>query len=466
MKKLNIEAFKVFSESTEIIIDKKNILLYGENGSGKSSIFEAIKIIFLRDLIESRKISSTTTPENAEQIKNDLYSSYNNSTTANPFKLIINDFDYLNFNSNNYQVFMISPEMLSTGDSISLRNILTSAWFHIDHDIDNFMSEWSEIIAEEVTEQMNQLFKENIEIRFDDNYKCIVSDTLINLTRKEELSFYFNEAKLHLIKLLIIFNIIQINIDPSSNKKKIIVLDDFITSLDAANRTFLMRHIMKCFSNFQKIILTHNISFYNLVRYIICQINQEHSIWDFSSLYTKGTSVCICQQSLDKTVKVIKQDYDIAVSSIEFEQIGNKIRKKFELLLYELSKLLQIGTFEESKNIIELLSLNKSIYFNSSGKTVNDLIEEIKITLNSNNTINLKKRLDVKIQEYEKTDFVNLKTIIKDLTLYQKVTMHPMSHGTIGATAFTQKEIKESLVLLEKLENCILKFQNKNVTNI
>lgn len=464
MNKLYIDGFKVFSKETEIIIGENNILFYGENGSGKSSIFEAIKIIFLRDILEKRKISITATPEEEEQIKNDLYSSYNNRSHGHSLRLEINDTDYKNFDSSNYQVFMISPETLSIGASISLKEILTNVWFKIDN-IDTLINDWHEIIAEEVTKQMSELFKEPIKIVFDasDNFKCIVSDPERNLSRKEELNSSFNEAKLHLIKLLILFNIIHINFKTDPNIKKIIVLDDFITSLDAANRTFLIRYILDKFQNFQKIIFTHNISFYNLVRYTICQINKEQDNWSFLNLYMMGNLAHTYQQSSENTVNKIKEEY---YQRSDVEQTGNRIRKRFEVLLYELSKLLQIGTLEESSKIIELLSRNEPIYFDQSGKTINDLMKEIETTLNSPCDVNLKQRLLTKINDYRKTDYANLRAIIKDLTLYQKVSMHPMSHGTIGLTQFTNKEIKESLVLLEKLENILIFLKNVNVTSV
>lgn len=466
MDNLKIKDFKVFSAQIEIFLDGKNILLYGENGSGKSSIFEALKIIFLRDILEKRRISITATPEEEVQIKNDLYNSYNNKNSTTPFCLEINNTDYKLFDTNNYQVFMISPEILSIGTTISLKDILESLWFKIDGDVDVIMNEWHEIIALEVTQQMLNLFREDIEITFDatDDFKCIVSDLQKNLYRRDDLNSSFNEAKLHLIKLLIIFNIVKISSKIAPDIKKILVLDDFITSLDVANRTFLIRYIMDEFQEFQKIILTHNVSFYNLTKYAICQISKESEKWSWLNLYIMGNLAHISQQSSEKTVDAIRKEYE--GPNPDIEQTGNLIRKKFEVLLYELSKLLQIGTFEESSKIIELLSRNEPIYFNQAGKNVNDLVKDIEITLNSPYDVNLKQRLLTKIADYRKTDFANLKTIIRDLTLYQKVSMHPMSHGTIGLTSFTHKEIKESLILLEGLEKCILKFQHTNVISI
>ena len=44
--------------------------------------------------------------------------------------------------------------------------------------------------------------------------------------------------------------------------------------------------------------------------------------------------------------------------------------------------------------------------------------------------------------------------------------MHPLSHGTIGQTAFTTKEVIQSLDLLERFEKRIKEFIDNNVSVI
>lgn len=466
MKNIKIEGFKAFNEPLELNIEEKNVLLYGENGAGKSSMFDAFKIIFLRDVLERRKIKPTSTPEEEVNIKNDLYSSFNNKKSSVPFKLTINNNDYEVFDKSGYKVFLISPDILSICSSISLKEMMMDFWFDPSDDIGEMMNDYHSIIAEDVTRAMNDIFHENITIEFDptDEFKCIVSDTEKNLRRKDELNYSFNESKLHLIKLLIVFGIVDMNSYSEVNIKKILVLDDFVTSLDAANRTFLMRYILTKYKNFQKIILTHNVSFYNLARYIICNIDKKSEEWIWMNLYMINNIPHISQQNSEVKAGEIKDKYN--APDAEVEQVGNMIRKRFEVLLHELSKLLQVGTFEESKKIIELLSCDKPIYLNDSGKNVYDLIEGIEKILKNANDHNLKQRLVRTIEDYRYVDLHNLKKIIKDLTLYQKVTMHPMSHGTNGLIAFTDKEIKESLRLLELLEKCINSISSVNVTNI
>ena len=42
MKKIELDNFKAFKRSTGFSPNEKNVLIYGENGAGKTSLFEAI----------------------------------------------------------------------------------------------------------------------------------------------------------------------------------------------------------------------------------------------------------------------------------------------------------------------------------------------------------------------------------------------------------------------------------------
>lgn len=85
-----------------------------------------------------------------------------------------------------------------------------------------------------------------------------------------------------------------------------------------------------------------------------------------------------------------------------------------------------------------------SAYFHNK-ETASDLVSKIENILSENNPINLAPRLQTKIDEYKYDEYPNFQKIVKELKLYQKVIMHPMSHGVIGMRTFTTKEIKNQL---------------------
>jgi len=51
--KIKLTNYKFFNEEFELPVDGKNILLYGENGSGKSSIYKALELLSAKKLSEN-----------------------------------------------------------------------------------------------------------------------------------------------------------------------------------------------------------------------------------------------------------------------------------------------------------------------------------------------------------------------------------------------------------------------------
>ncbi|MDL2257228.1 AAA family ATPase [Bacteroidales bacterium OttesenSCG-928-I14] len=475
MESLDIGYFKAFSTQIKIPIDRKNCLLFGENGSGKSSIFEAIKIIFFSSKIESQEISSTLTPEDAEQAKNDLYSSFNNKTANRNFSLTINDSDYISFTKAGYQVFMISSKDRVIPNRIELPVLLSSICFDFKGDINDLINEDCELIELEVNSRLKEFKEGNISIRIDktQNFRCIISDSDRNITFGDNISTYFNEAKLNLIILLLLLTIVQLSKD--SNKSKVLVLDDFITSLDSSNRMFLTRYILKEFDGFQKLIFTHNISFYNLTMFVINEIDRDTDNWYFYNLYEFDLLHKLYKKSLIEKASDIQNAFNsIADPSNQqsLDDIGNRIRKKFEMSLHKISKHFMIGVVEENSKLLDQLCSNKFLYLkkeNNKIKTIYNLIDEISIRLANLNETNLKADISNIIATYKILPSDKMRNTIRNLKLYQKVTMHPLSHaqGSIGLPTFHIREIEESLLLLVELELMIDSIEKRrDIVNV
>jgi energy-coupling factor transporter ATP-binding protein EcfA2 len=465
MNKLRIKSFKVFKNEIEINLNSKNFLLYGENGAGKSSIFEALKVIFFKnDLIQP--IQSASTPEEQAQIDQDFWSNYNNKTSPLNFDIELNDINYDIFPIANYQVFMVALDDLIVSDRMNLNSLLDKLHLQIDN-IEVFCSNKHSEIQQKVNDALVS-FKEDVQIEIDkeENYAIKIIDASKNLESKAEIRKYFNEAKLNLITLLLLFN--SIEYAQIEARKKVLILDDFITSMDASNRTFLMKYIMDNFSDFQILIFTHNVSFYNLIMFLVNEIYKNSANWVFAALYEINNASKLYTKNSIVKVSAIRGEYNNLpnpASTQQIDDIGNKIRQKFEILLYEFSKLIMIGAVEDSNNIINRIEGSKNLYYKNSN-TASDLIDEISRILAENNPNNLANRINNKISEYNQTNFSSLKQIIGELKLYRKVTMHPMSHGTIGQSSFTTNEIEKSMDLLEKLEKYLKDLVDNNVSVI
>lgn len=67
---------------------------------------------------------------------------------------------------------------------------------------------------------------------------------------------------------------------------KLLVLDDFLSSLDMANRHYIIEYIFTQYSEYQIILLSHNLQFYNL---IIDWINtkKKNKLWEIENIYLR-----------------------------------------------------------------------------------------------------------------------------------------------------------------------------------
>ena len=466
MKTLKIKNFKAHQDLEEIKFNEKNFLLYGDNGAGKSSIYESLKVIFYNDRLENI-IKKQYTLENQEAGIKDFYSEYNNTITKHDFEIKINNQDYKVFTTSDYKVYMLNLEDTIFNGTIKLKDLYDSVFFDLPL-FENLTSKISSI--QEKANDFLTFCLEDIKIEIDstDDYSIKIKNNERNIPNTKEIKKYFNEGKINLVVFALLFSAIEVSKD--EGKKNILILDDFITSLDMANRTFLMRHIFDTFKDFQILILTHNVYFYNLIMYLIndkiCETSKE---WQFANLYEIGNEHKIYINDDFIAIDNIEKEYYSEAKKISpnFQNIGNKLRQKFERLLYELSKVMMIGGVEESNKILESILENQNIYIlkyedtstrkkKIKFKNANDLSIEIKaISTNLSD-------IQTKISEYELNDFDEIKVILKTLKLYRKVTMHSLSHGQTGQHNWSEKEIKQTLILLKKLETNIKDLTNKD----
>lgn len=267
-------------------IGDKNLAIYGENGAGKSSLYEALKIIFFKSRIE-QSIVNAPTPEGQEALAKEFWSKYNNKISDKNFIINIDGVNYTGFSDNVYQVFMISLDDFKREKDLQLDELLEQHYFNIEN-INQFCSDNYSSIETNVNNSLDE-FNENISIAIDnqDDYKIKIKDIKRNIERKSGIKDFFNEAKINLITLLILFY--SIKQSKKEDKIKLLVLDDFITSLDVSNRTYFLNFLFDNFNDFKLMIFSHNISFYNLIMYFVNDIFKIKEKWMFANLYEIDT---------------------------------------------------------------------------------------------------------------------------------------------------------------------------------
>lgn len=462
MQELKLGNFKAHKE-LEINFENKNFLLYGDNGAGKSSIYEALKLIFFREKIES-KIKSRFTEEEQEEKIREFYREYNNKVTNDDFTLTLNSDRWDSFNKESYSVYMLTLDELAFDKVLKLDELLKTVYFDLSTNIESY---YENIITKANIHLGSFLEIITLELDYEDN-SIKIADTNRNLNTKE-IKKYFNEAKLNLVVLALIFSAIEVC--KEEGKTNILILDDFITSLDMSNRTFLMKYILDTFKDFQIVIFTHNVYFYNLIMYLLNDsICQTDKVWQYANLYEIDSEHKLYINDIRTEASKLRKDYENEKKKAipEFSIIGNQLRQKFERLLYEFSKILMVGSVEESNKILETIEKHGKLYLlrheykDSKNKThveyknSIDLVVEIEVMTNM-------KDAKKKIGEYKINEFTEIKEILKTLKLYRKVSMHSLSHGRTGQHNFQAKEIEQTLLLLEKLEKNIKDLTNNKV---
>ena len=456
MNSLKIENFKAHKN---LLIEPKNrnLLLYGDNGAGKSSIYDAIKICFFKHKIEPTKTDEQTIQE-FEEIKKTFWFKYNNKITKQPFTIKINGVDYTKFDSSSYCVHMLNIENLCKNEYIRLDVLLKRNY--IFDNISEFLKNNYKEIQKNINTEVEKYFKESFQIDIDaeDEYKIRMKDDKRGIDFiKENLSLYFNEAKINLVYLLLFFECVKLY---PKKEKNILVLDDFITSLDIANRTSIIKYIFDNFRNFQILIFTHNVYFYNLITYMINEYYKSdkklnNSKWSFTNLYEIENDHFIYEKG-SNSFEELKKEYD--AGKFVPDEFGNKLRQKFEILLHEISKNLIVGSVEENKNIISNIEDGKIIVLYEK------IIDEIKKLINDKKLIDIpKSNLESIINNSTLDGFKDIQKIVKELKLYQKIILHPMSHGMEGQSPYTMNEIRHSMDLLGKLDKEMKKFIDKKI---
>lgn len=459
MNKLYLKNFKAFFNPVEIDFDSKNALIYGENGSGKSSIYEAIRLWFYTNKIFSQRCDNRlTSPADIQNNRKDILDSYNHQKLPGTrFTMTLDGIPYSDSTTpTGYNVCMINRTNLEIGDSIELVDLLKTTLVGID-DPSEFITTKQGDIKELINTTISKEFNEpNIEVNLlfeRPKWYLTIKDNQRQLQSSRDLSVFYNEGKLHIIILIFLLTAAQLNEKREPNK--LLVLDDIITSLDAANRTFLIKYIHDYLGDWQKIIMTHSPSFFNQIDNFFRKIWREDNKWksykllehkDESSIYTIDDLL---------TGKELRKQFERRRRP---NSLPNDIRKRFEYLVAELSGLLSIGGITETGQIIKAINASKDYYYyfdrsTKSGRNTFDMVDEIISNINASPTCTLKTNLETVINKYKsQTELTKLHEILQSLMIYQKVTMHAGSHSSGLMTPLTTSEMDRCISLIQYLE--------------
>ena len=475
INQLKLEHFKAFRDVAELAIDGKNVMAFGENGAGKSSLFQALKVVFYRQKIFNSQIENTVTdPLVRQNAENDILATYNyQQTPLTNFSLEINGVDYKAFATTGYDVSLISQDDIKAENQIDVLSLLEKSYINIPKPAD-FIKDKKNTIETVVNSLLkNNFCEEHLTITLsyqESRWVLTVKDSSRDkFDRNERLTEYFNEAKLHIIKLLLLLTAVLYNGAKERGDQRVLVLDDVLTSMDAANRAVFIKLLVQYFDEYQKIVLTHSVSFFNLAEHSFTFAYQQEEQWKmFQILEHPGNSVVEDREPQDNSFKINKDFLRGANLSV----IGNRVRKHFEYLVREVSDLLYTGGLSETNHILSTIMSKKKMYYyfdttEKKLKTVYDLIEELTAIIDAAPATPLKAQLSPVIAKYASgTELETLRNILSEMVIYQKVSMHPLSHSTGALPLTTQRECERSVSLLIQMENQIGKLIGRDMYSV
>lgn len=512
IKKVELKNFK-FHHHLEFTLEKSNCLIYGENGTGKSSIYEALysnfyyyknkyivnNIVNIRDKFLHRDYA-------AESLEVNL--TFDDEQTLNRIDEELNNCELLMEDTN---IYFSNEKVLSSIVDENLFNVINNIL--VDHfpNLRPFHSMYNEvktdlhalsdyedirettiiqarIDADELCksqlleliplEKINVVLKDRLlcdfEIEFSfknsridtDNifYDPIISLKINGIDDRDDFKNHFNEAKLKLISIAIYFTLAKHY--ETNNSLKLLVLDDFLTSLDMANRKIIARYILDDFKEYQIILLTHNIQFNNLIKKLI-----EKDAWNIKHLFTLKENGQFIAKIKDRNENyIVEAKRFIQTDDYNLEIAGNLLRKAFESIVSEFEQLLEIGKVENMKHIIDALKSNEAYFYNKPHEVLTNLISDFENMLqNELQPDNAKiRQIRSKINQISnnKITFKHEETedrtynILTKAEFYKNILMNPSSHDDSESEKYKQ-ECESTVLLLEEL-NSILSSLKSN----
>jgi len=340
IKKIEINHFKGLYGNHEIDLTNsgKNLMLYGENGSGKSSIAKSIKLFFQSSLkevnvVDHENVFISIADRNTGFIKMVIGDAGNirsnlqyvldntNNRQTEAFILKANKIkgflDYKSLLKTHYletekvNVFkLLVEDLLSDFINTRTTNTIETDWNKLKRDIQDrrtteyialkaplgLLEQFNEGLTEllhDVEGKANELiayFNYNVTIKLhfnnltigrtkgfaNENIELIVD--FFDKTNLPEHHRFLNEARLTAISIAIYLGAVLSNIQDGY---RFLVLDDVFIGLDTSNRLPFLKILDEKFADYQIFMTTYDKSWYELVK------SENKPNWEYAELYIK-----------------------------------------------------------------------------------------------------------------------------------------------------------------------------------
>ena len=482
MKITNVEIknFRAFPKTYQIKLPKavKNLLVYGENGSGKSSLYLALKYFFESSIYESNEDNKNTEFENNQNIfiddpghielcfrsdrpqkqktykwskdvketNNDLIIETSKASGFLDYKSLL-EVHYLQSEGQVVNVFDLLVETLleNTVNPVTDRT-LAEAWDDIQKPYPRRNAKYQiadlekriDVFNIELTNRLEELRPKVREILGKFGYKV---DLSLNLDPKgvtynqknkslekqqillnvkffdkdiSERYLLLNEAKLSAIAIAIYFSSILCLPEPE-NGPKILALDDVLIGLDMSNRLPVLDMLLD-----EKYFLGYQIflTTYDKAWYEIVKQRTDEKYWKYTEFYFKATDeyeIPVCKEDAPY-LKKAKEYLDAS----DYKACTVYLRTAFEAII---------------KRFCDKRNLRVRYCENPKKLKSEDFWDPIKTGTRRNGTPFLQE------------------TLITEIELYRNIILNPLNHATIAN--IPKREVEEAINAVEELETAL-----------
>ena len=488
IKELEINNFK-FHKKSCFNANSKNIILFGENGSGKSSLYYALHTIH-KILIQGndcdfcKKLDHNNPNENLcnHNEKDDavLNLTFDNDDSIEISKDGIDNLSIIDVTSANFMHFINHNKLLKILEG-NFYDILKKYFVEkfdlfseLNIEVNEFKNDSSKINTEDINKKLmdslNKLenlindglnkIQGDLKISFEieeiflieipADGRAILNEPKINIKINEfkDFKFRINEARLKLISIMMFFVSIKEEKLPQDNPNilKLIVLDDILLSMDMVNRTKIIDYILDNFSDYQVFIFTHDIFFLNHLQKRIMHHCKKEQIcqtdWNLIFMYAVNNDNNVLFNYSDNSFleKAIKQ-----LNECKLDECSNNLRKELESMVCKMQIDFCIGRDGKLHNMMNnFLELQyKSIFLEP-----HKLILDIKNKLNVNNP-NESKINDIICQQEKNLQEIN--KLLHNLIWHKDIVGNVSSHATISPQF--QNDFSNAIKDIEDIKN-------------
>jgi len=437
----------------------KNTIIFGENGSGKSSIFKAFEFLAKNSIKPNEFFENKNKfalDENNQELPTSLNFTFSNnetlildddhleiSTYQKEFHILKSNLNYKSILKINYRdidfqkkinIYPILKELLKdyqVEDGNTLSSITNP---------DSYFEKLEEVINDILLDNIRNFlrkFSEDIELNnfiftkeFSKNQTG--TDFVVNIELDyqnisiEKHHLFFNEARLTSLAISIYFAIIKhFSKVQDENSLKIMILDDLLISLDMSNRMKLLSILKDDFSNFQIIFLTHDRELFEVYK---------DSFETKYELYLNG------EDEFEKPfIKKHLNYFELAekyFSEFDYSACANYLRKEVERLKKikkkkEDNKNSDVVLFKKFKKLLKNENLTDS-------KQHSKIVREL---------IGFKQGLDNETSSQIEFDLLEIKSITNRI-------LNPYSHDDVSKPLY-KSELENAIESIRKIRNTI-----------